>query len=172
MRPASPILPDRRFRDRRLLTNDAGARRPSATPRPALPLVITMSLAALAPPLLADDRREWVDEIAYVVITEKFFDGDPSNDIMRRRFGKDRDALGGGLWGGDLEGVIRKLDHLADLGVTTLLIYPVVANDTGRFGRWLPGTGYRPRDYFRGRREPRRHPHAPPAGRPRPTVAA
>ncbi len=112
-----------------------------------LVLTITMTLATLAPPLRADDRREWVDEIVYVVITEKFYDGDPSNDVMLRRFGKDRDQLGGGLWGGDLEGIIRKLDHLVDLGVTTLLIYPVMANDAGRFGRWL-STGYRPRDYF------------------------
>jgi glycosidase len=145
MRPVSPILPDRRFRDRHLHWPGVQVRRSSGL---LLTLAITMSLATIAPLVRAEDRREWVDEIVYVVITEKFYDGDPHNDVMLRQFGKDRDKLGGGLWGGDLEGIIRKLDHLVDLGVTTLLIYPVMANDGGRFGRWLT-TGYRPRDYFR-----------------------
>ena len=50
--------------------------------------------------------------------------------------------------GGDLDGVMRKLDYLSSLGVTTLLLYPVVANDTMPYGKYL-ATGYRPRDYFR-----------------------
>ena len=83
----------------------------------------------LALPLAFDDARRWEDEIVYVVIIEKFFDGDPANNIMRDRFFKDRARYEGGFWGGDLKGVIAKLDDLTDLGVTTLLLYPVVQND-------------------------------------------
>ena len=42
--------------------------------------------------------------------------------------------------------MIVKLDDLTDLGVTTLLLYPVMQNDEGPVGKFLP-TGYRPKDY-------------------------
>jgi cyclomaltodextrinase / maltogenic alpha-amylase / neopullulanase len=95
---------------------------------------------------LFDDSRRWEDEVVYVVIIEKFFDGDPSNNEMRDRFLKDRARYEGGFWGGDLKGVINKLDDLANLGVTAILLYPVVQNDDKPVGKFLP-TGYRPRDY-------------------------
>ena len=102
--------------------------------------------ATLALPLASGDARRWEDEIVYVVIIEKFFDGDPANDIMRDRFLKERDRYEGGFWGGDLKGVIAKLDDLTDLGITTLLLYPVMQNDENPVGKFLP-TGYRPKDY-------------------------
>src|SRR5262249_47253224 len=61
---------------------------------------------------------------------------------------KERGRYEGGSWGGDLEGVSRKLDYLTSLGVTTLMLYPVMDNDDGPFGKYL-ATGYRPKDYFR-----------------------
>ena len=100
----------------------------------------------LALPLASGDARHWEDEIVYVVIIEKFFDGDPANDIMRGRFLDERERYEGGFWGGDLKGVIAKLDDLTDLGVTTLLLYPVMQNDETPVGKFLP-TGYRPKDY-------------------------
>jgi len=102
--------------------------------------------ATLALPLAGGDSRRWEDEIVYVVIIEKFFDGDPTNNIMLDRFFKDRKRYEGGFWGGDLKGVIARLDDLTDLGVTTLLLYPVMQNDESPAGRFLP-TGYRPKDY-------------------------
>ena len=96
---------------------------------------------------VAADRR-WEDEIVYVVIQQKFFNGDTANDIMARRYQSHRDRYEDGYWGGDLEGVRQKLGDLADLGVTTIQLYPVVQNDKGAMGRFLP-SGYRPRDYFR-----------------------
>jgi glycosidase len=102
--------------------------------------------AALAMPLVGADPRRWEDEIVYAVIIEKFFDGNPANDIMRNRFFKDRHRYEGGFWGGDLAGVMARLDDLADLGVTALLLYPVMQNDENPVGKFLP-TGYRPKDY-------------------------
>ena len=102
--------------------------------------------STLALPLASDEARRWEDEIVYVVIIEKFFDGDPTNDVMRGRFLKERERYEGGFWGGDLKGVIAKLDDLKDLGVTTLLLYPVMQNDESPVGKFLP-TGYRPKDY-------------------------
>src|SRR4051794_28100945 len=107
-----------------------------------------MLIACAAATLLAlpEGERPWRDEVVYVVILEKFFDGDPTNNIMKERFLKGRGRYEGGFWGGDLKGVLDKLDDLADLGVTTLLLYPVMQNDERPAGRFLP-TGYRPKDY-------------------------
>jgi glycosidase len=109
-----------------------------------------MFLASIAAMVLAfaDETRQWSDEVVYVVIIEKFFDGDPSNNDMKTRFLKDRQRYEGGFWGGDLKGVIDKLDDLADLGVTAILLYPVMQNDEKPVGKFLP-TGYRPKDYER-----------------------
>ena len=92
------------------------------------------------------DRR-WEDEIIYVVILSKFHNGDPSNDIMMSRYGKEIDRYEGGYLGGDLAGVIQKLDYLQELGITTLFLYPVMQNDRSAVGKYLSG-GYRPCDYF------------------------
>jgi glycosidase len=108
---------------------------------------MTVGLFTVPPlPLAGDDARRWEDEIVYVVIIAKFFNGDPANDIMRQRFFQERERYQGGYWGGDLNGVLAKLDDLTDLGVTTLLLYPVMQNDESPVGKFLP-TGYRPKDY-------------------------
>jgi glycosidase len=107
-----------------------------------------MFIASITALLLAfpEDVRQWRDEIVYVVIIEKFFDGDHANNYMRDRFFKDRRQYEGGFWGGDLKGVIDKIDDLADLGITAILLYPVMQNDEKPAGKFLP-TGYRPKDY-------------------------
>lgn len=99
----------------------------------------------------SDPAREWEDEIFYVVLPSIFFNGDTSNDIMLQRYGPTTEFyqnsyLGGGYWGGDLAGVIQKLDYISDLGITTLFLYPIVQNDRHDFFGWLAG-GYRPKDY-------------------------
>ena len=102
--------------------------------------------AALTIALAGENPRRWQDEVVYGIIIEKFFDGDPSNNLMRDRFLKDRARYEGGFWGGDLKGVIDKLDDVADLGVTAILLYPVMQNDEEPVKTFLP-TGYRPKDY-------------------------
>ena len=99
------------------------------------------------PRALPAPKRDWQDEIIYVIVVQKWFNGNHANDYMLGRFGPDKSGYVGGLWGGDLDGMIQKLDYLSSLGVTALLLYPVVANDTMPFGKYLT-TGYRPRDYF------------------------
>ncbi len=110
-----------------------------------IPIVTSIALSTVMI-LAPHEERLWEDEIVYVVVVQKFFDGDPTNNFMRERYLKDRERFEGGFWGGDLKGVIAKLDDLAALGVTTLLLYPVMQNDEGPIGKFLP-TGYRPKDY-------------------------
>ena len=62
----------------------------------------------LALPLAFNDARRWEDEIVYVVIIEKFFDGDPANDVMRGRFFEKREILRGWFLGRRPEGRDRQ----------------------------------------------------------------
>lgn len=94
------------------------------------------------------EGRSWEDEVVYVVIVERFADGDPANNVMARQYNKDWARYEGGFRGGDLKGVIDHLDDLAELGVTAILLYPVMQNDEHPVGKFLP-TGYRPKDYER-----------------------
>ncbi|MBN2694777.1 alpha-amylase [bacterium] len=65
---------------------------------------------------------DWRDEVIYQIFTDRFYDGDTSNNfnVDLTRWGK--------YHGGDWQGVIDKLDYLSEMGVTTIWISPVVKN--------------------------------------------
>jgi cyclomaltodextrinase / maltogenic alpha-amylase / neopullulanase len=90
----------------------------------------------------------WQDQIVYVLIPSKFFDGDPSNDIMKRRYHLPNPSYEGGYLGGDIAGIRQHMDYLKSLGVTGVLLYPVLFNDERPLLRYL-ATGYRVKDYHR-----------------------
>lgn len=61
-------------------------------------------------------------DVMYLIMTDRFADGDLSNDA-----GDDRSKARG--WhGGDLRGIMEHLDYLQDLGVTTVWVTPVYQN--------------------------------------------
>ncbi len=64
-------------------------------------------------------------DVMYLIMTDRFADGDPSND------GPDHAAelaAPRGWHGGDLRGVTQHLDYLQTLGITTVWITPVYQN--------------------------------------------
>lgn len=62
-------------------------------------------------------------DVLYLIMTDRFADGDPSNDLP----GDDRSAPRG--WhGGDLAGIEQHLDYLKQLGVTGVWTTPVDSN--------------------------------------------
>ena len=64
-------------------------------------------------------------DVMYLIMTDRFADGDPSND------GPDHPgelARIRGWHGGDLRGIQQHLDYLQQLGITTVWITPVSAN--------------------------------------------
>ncbi|HEY0557064.1 MAG TPA: alpha-amylase family glycosyl hydrolase [Thermoanaerobaculia bacterium] len=82
-------------------------------------------------------QESWRDGILYFVITDRFADGDPANDLAVDRGAK------GAFHGGDLKGLTEHLDEIADLGVTALWITPVVKNIDGFVsGSGMPDWGY------------------------------
>ncbi|QEE31185.1 alpha-amylase [Terriglobus albidus] len=61
-------------------------------------------------------------DVMYLIMTDRFADGDVSNDTVGNRE-KIR-----GWHGGDLRGVMQHLDYLQELGITTLWLTPVYQN--------------------------------------------
>jgi glycosidase len=66
-------------------------------------------------------------DVMYLVMTDRFADGDPANDPNPSERDQPR-----GWHGGDLRGIQQHLDYLQQLGVTTLWTTPVYNNDGGR----------------------------------------
>lgn len=69
-------------------------------------------------------------DFIYLIMPDRFANGDYSNDVVAgtREAAINRDSM---YWrhGGDIQGVIEKLDYLQDLGVTTVWLNPVQEND-------------------------------------------
>jgi glycosidase len=70
-------------------------------------------------PALSHAATDWPDDILYFVLIDRFADGDSTNNRKAER------SNPGGYHGGDLKGLTRQLDELADLGITALWINPV-----------------------------------------------
>lgn len=84
------------------------------------------------------------NDVVYLVTPDRFANGDPSNDrVAGLAEGADR-TRAGARHGGDLVGLVRHLDYLADLGVTALWLNPVLEN-SGR----LSYHGYAATDLYR-----------------------
>ncbi len=77
-------------------------------------------------------RTDFRKETIYFVITTRFYDGAPSNNV----YGWD-DAQAGNValndpsWRGDFKGLIDKLDYIKALGFSAIWITPVVKNSSG-----------------------------------------
>ena len=65
---------------------------------------------------------DWRDQVIYQIVVDRFYDGDPNNNINVEP------SVPGKFHGGDWQGIIDKLDYLQTLGVTALWISPVVKN--------------------------------------------
>lgn len=77
----------------------------------------------------ADNKAiTWDEEIIYMVLTDRFYDGDESNNNPHKIDGSyDKNHLEA-YHGGDFRGIIEKIDYLKELGITTLWITPIVKN--------------------------------------------
>lgn len=68
----------------------------------------------------------WQDQVIYMVMTDRFADGDPSNDDQH--MGEFDPTNKDKYSGGDLQGIIDHLDYIQGLGATAVWITPPVAN--------------------------------------------
>lgn len=129
-----------------------------------LVLALTMSLltggmvatAAAAPTLGPVTSKD----VVYQIITDRFYDGDPTNNVPAGFDPTLYDGTGDDLklyQGGDWQGIIDKIPYLKGMGVTAVWISaPYENRDTeildkqpdGSFDRWTSFHGYHVRNYF------------------------
>ena len=78
-----------------------------------------------------DGDFDWDEAVVYFAVTDRFFDGDTSNnDAYGVGDYNTGDKGGSSYHGGDFAGLNEKLDYLKDLGVNTIWITPIVENIT------------------------------------------
>ena len=89
----------------------------------------------IAMPVVANDfnsqRTDFRDESIYFMITTRFYDGDPKNNVLCWVNKQCQIDTGDPCWRGDFQGVIDKLDYIKALGFTAIWITPVVQNASG-----------------------------------------
>jgi len=84
------------------------------------------------------------EDVIYLIFADRFCDGNPDNntigDSLDHYTANDLD----GRKGGDIEGIISKLDYLKELGVTSLWITPMLENNM-----WMSYHGYAATDLYK-----------------------
>lgn len=95
----------------------------SVEPEQAEPLSINDASDAL---LLHVPSPDWRDQIIYFIMTDRFNDGDPSNnDQGVGAFDPSKEHY---YSGGDIEGIIDELDYIQGLGATAVWATPLIYN--------------------------------------------
>lgn len=79
----------------------------------------------------SDSRIDFRDESIYFMITTRFYDGDPHNNVLCWDNQSEQIKTGDPCWRGDFAGVIDKLDYIKALGFTAIWITPIVQNASG-----------------------------------------
>ena len=98
------------------------------TPKPTRKPTVTKGPTATPVPY---DRTDFRDDTIYFVMTTRFYDGDPDNNVHcwddEQAGNPDDDPA----WRGDFKGLIEQLDYIKALGFTAIWITPVVENTSG-----------------------------------------
>ncbi|MCX7874875.1 MAG: alpha-amylase family glycosyl hydrolase [Melioribacteraceae bacterium] len=71
-------------------------------------------------------------DIIYLIMPDRFVNGDFTNDSISGYYDSMQKISHQGRAGGDIQGVINKLDYLKDLGITSIWLTPVAENNTFR----------------------------------------
>lgn len=93
---------------------------------------------------------EFRQETIYFIVVDRFYDGDPDNNTGPNPELYDPDKKDWGkYWGGDLQGVIDKLDYLKNMGVTAIWLNPLFEQVEALFVEQAAIHGYWTRDFKR-----------------------
>jgi glycosidase len=133
----------------------------SARKRSILPMLAAAGVLAAGPPALGQGdtpyrQRLPQDEVIYFLLPDRFANGDPANDtggIPGGRLDHGFDPTDAGFYqGGDLAGLMQRLDYIQGLGATAIWVAPIFKNKPvqGEPGREFSGAhGYWITDFTR-----------------------
>ena len=97
----------------------------------AVLMLMLVSLQTMATDVFTSNRTDFRDESIYFMMTTRFYDGDPSNNVLCWDNQEAQKSTKDPCWRGDFQGVIDKLDYIKALGFTAIWITPVVQNASG-----------------------------------------
>ena len=97
----------------------------------AIFMLILVSMQTMANDVFTSNRTDFRDESIYFMITTRFYDGDPKNNVLCWDNQEAQKSTKDPCWRGDFQGVIDKLDYIKALGFTAIWITPVVQNASG-----------------------------------------
>ena len=97
----------------------------------AVLMLILISMQSMATDVFTSNRTDFRDESIYFMITTRFYDGDPKNNVLCWDNQAAQIETKDPCWRGDFQGVIDKLDYIKALGFTAIWITPVVQNASG-----------------------------------------
>ncbi len=84
-----------------------------------------MVFAFLAPiHTLAEEKREWQDEVVYSIMVDRFNNGDAKNDKQLDVGNLER------YQGGDIQGIVKRIDYIKEMGFTTIMLSPIFKGET------------------------------------------
>jgi glycosidase len=84
------------------------------------------------------------EDVIYLIFTDRFCDGNPDNNNIGDSLDEFTSTDLDGRHGGDIEGIISRLDYLNDLSVTTLWMTPMLENNM-----WMSYHGYAATDLYK-----------------------
>lgn len=107
-----------------------------------MPLIFWSALPA--PAASFPSPADWRDENIYFIFTDRFADGDPSNNNAESATGAPYAPTNSrGINGGDFKGIEQKVDYIRSLGATAIWITPIPRNVGGSAYH-----GYGARDFY------------------------
>jgi glycosidase len=83
-------------------------------------------------------------DVIYLIFADRFCDGNSENNTIGDSLDQFTSADLDGRKGGDIEGIISKLDYLKELGVTAIWITPMLENNM-----WMSYHGYAATDLYK-----------------------
>lgn len=84
-------------------------------------------------------------DVLYLITPDRFVNADPANDSMEGLKEKSNRDFKGGRHGGDIAGIAKSLDYIADLGFTAIWVNPVLENDQEEYSYH----GYSTTDFYK-----------------------
>jgi len=107
---------------------------------------LTFFAAAWAKAAYFPSPQDWRDENIYFIFTDRFNDGDPSNNNAESGHNSPYAPTSStGVHGGDLKGIQQKLDYIKALGATAIWITPIPYNVGGNSAYH----GYGAQDFYK-----------------------
>ena len=84
-------------------------------------------------------------DVMYLITPDRYVNGDTENDDIEYMYERPNRDNNRGLHGGDIQGIINKLDYIEEMGFTTIWLNPILENNMKRSSYH----GYSTTDYYK-----------------------